>query len=231
MVGLSQGTIAMSLPAAHPRLAKRALARDEVLADAVVHVLGLCFGLIAFSGLLGHVVAMGDGRLLAAMSAYAAGFFLMFGFSLAYNMADNSPQKWVLRRFDHSAIFVMIAGTYTALLVHFDSAVWAWSLALTVWIGAAGGIILKMGFPGRHDGLAIVFYVVLGAVGLVGIGPARDALPGVTITLIVAGGLVYVAGIGFYKWNALRFHNAIWHGFVLLAAGLQFAGIAVAVAA
>lgn len=221
----------MTLPTSHPRLAKRALAREEVMADAAVHILGLCAGLIAFAVLLGQVAAMGDARVLAALAVYAAGFFLMFGFSLAYNMADNSPRKWILRRFDHSAIFVMIAGTYTALLVHFDSAVWAWSLALIVWIGALGGIVLKMGFPGRHDGLAIVFYVVLGAVGLIGVGPAREALPGATLVLILLGGVIYVAGIAFYKWNALRYHNAIWHGFVLVAAGMQFAGIAVAVAA
>ncbi len=221
----------MTLPTSHPRLAKRALAPEEVRADAAVHILGLGAGLIGFAVLLGQVAAMRDARVLAALAVYATGFFLMFGFSLAYNMADNSPRKWVLRRFDHSAIFVMIAGTYTALLVHFDSVVWAWSLALIVWIGAFGGIVLKMGFPGRHDGLAIVFYVALGAVGLIGIGPARDALPGVTLVLILLGGAIYVAGIGFYKWNALRYHNAIWHGFVLVASGVQFAGIAVAVAA
>jgi hemolysin III len=220
----------MPMPVHHPRLAKRALSRDEVVADALVHVLGLGAGLIGFAYLLGRIAMAGSGSLLAATAVYAAGFFLMFGFSLAYNLADNSPRKWILRRFDHSAIFLMIAGTYTALLVHFDSAVWAWTLALTVWIGALGGIILKMGFPGRHDGLAIVFYVTLGAVGLIGIGPARAALPEATLLLILAGGLVYVAGIGFYKWNALRFHNAIWHGFVLVASGLQFAGIAMAVA-
>lgn len=221
----------MSLPAGHPRLAKRTLAREEVLADAMVHILALCAGLIAFSVLLGWVVMSGEVGVLVAVSVYAAGFFLMFGFSLAYNMADHSPYKWVLRRFDHSAIFVMIAGTYTALLVHFDSAAWAWSLAVTVWIGALGGIVLKMGFPGRHDGLAILFYVALGGVGVIGAGPAIAALPEATILLTVLGGLVYVAGIGFYKWNALRFHNAIWHGFVLAAAGLQFAGIACAIVA
>lgn len=221
----------MTLPADHDRMTKRALSRAEVVADAIVHGLGLGGGLIAFAFLLGRVAAQGDAWVLAALVVYAAGFFLMFGFSLAYNMADHSPRKWVLRRFDHSAIFIMIAGTYTALLVQFDNAVWAWSLALVVWTGAAGGIVLKMGFPGRHDGLAIVFYVALGAVGLIGIGPARDALPGATLVLILLGGVIYVAGIGFYKWHALRYHNAIWHGFVLVASGLQFAGIAHAVAA
>jgi hemolysin III len=219
----------MTLPADHYRITKRELSLNEVLADGIVHALALLAGVIAFPILLFHALQTAGAGTFAALAVYATGFFLMWGFSLAYNMTPPSALKWLLRRFDHSAIFIMIAGTYMALLVHFDSVAWAWALALTVWIGAAGGIAMKMARPGRHDGLAVVFYVLLGAVGLVGAAPAMASLPGLTVVLILLGGIVYVAGIGFYKWTALQFHNAIWHGFVLLAAGLHFAAIAVAV--
>jgi hemolysin III len=144
-------------------------------------------------------------------------------------MAPPGALKWLLRRFDHSMIYVMIAGTYTALIPHLPEA-WAWGLGAVVWTGAALGILVKVVLPGRYDRLAILAYVMLGWVGVIAIGPVSAALPALSLWLLVAGGLTYVAGVGFYLWERLRFQTAIWHGFVAVAAGLHFAAVAVAVA-
>lgn len=220
----------MSLPNQHPRLTKRPFSTGELLADGIVHTLALLAGVIAFSMLLGYVLQRAEFGLFAALAVYAAGYFLMFGFSLAYNMAPPSALKWLLRRFDHSAIYVMIAGTYTAIVVQFDQPLWAWALGITVWFGAVLGVVVKVVLPGRYDRLSLIAYIALGWVGVLAIGPATASLPGVSLGLIVAGGLTYVAGVAFYKWHALRFHNAIWHLFVAIAAGLHFAAVALAVA-
>ncbi len=95
---------------------------------------------------------------------------------------------------------------------------------------ASRGVVVKVVLPGRYDRLSLIAYIALGWVGVLAIGPARASLPGVSLGLIVAGGLTYVAGVAFYKWHALRFHNAIWHLFVAIAAGLHFAAVALAVA-
>ncbi len=219
----------MTLPADHYRILKRDLALEEVLADGIVHALALVAGLIAFPILLYHALTTSGLGMFAALAVYAAGFFLMWGFSLAYNMTPPSALKWLLRRFDHSMIYVMIAGTYTALIPHLDGA-WAWGLGLAVWTGAALDIAVKVVLPGRYDRLAILAYVLLGWVGVIAIGPVSAALPSVSLWLIVAGGATYVAGVGFYVWERLRFQNAIWHGFVAVAAGLHFAAVALAVA-
>ena len=220
----------MSLPDHHPRLTKRPFSTGELLADGIVHTLALLAGVIAFSMLLGHVLQRAEFGLFAALTVYAAGYFLMFGFSLAYNMTPPSALKWLLRRFDHSAIYVMIAGTYTAIVVQFDQPLWAWALGITVWFGAVLGVVVKVVLPGRYDRLSLIAYIALGWVGVLAIGPASASLPGVSLWLIVAGGLTYVAGVAFYKCHALRFHNAIWHLFVAIAAGLHFAAVALAVA-
>lgn len=220
----------MSLPADHPRLKKRPFSTGELLADGIVHAAALLAGLIAFSLLLGHVLGTARIGLFAALAVYAAGYFLMFGFSLAYNMTPPSALKWLLRRFDHSAIYVMIAGTYTAIVVQFDQPVWAWALGAVVWAGAALGVVVKVGLPGRYDRLSTLAYIALGWVGVLAIGPARAALPDVSLWLLVLGGATYVAGVAFYKWHSLRFHNAIWHLCVAIAAGLHFAAVALAVA-
>lgn len=219
----------MSLPADHYRMSKRELSLAELLADGIVHALALLAGLIAFPLLLFHTLQTAGIGTVAAIAVYAAGFFLMWGFSLAYNMTPPSALKWLLRRFDHSMIYVMIAGTYTAVIPHLADG-WPWLLGAVVWTGAALGILVKVVLPGRYDRLSILAYVMLGWVGVIAIGPVAAALPSVSLWLLVAGGATYVAGVGFYIWHRLRFQNAIWHGFVAVAAGLHFAAVAVAVA-
>lgn len=219
----------MTLPSDHYRLKKRELSLHELLADGIVHALALMAGLIAFPILLFHALQTAGIGTFAALAVYAAGFFLMWGFSLAYNMTPPSALKWLLRRFDHSMIYVMIAGTYTAVIPHLDSA-WAWGLGIVVWTGAALGIVVKVVLPGRYDRLAILAYILLGWVGVIAIGPVSAALPSVSLWLLAAGGLTYVAGVAFYVWERLRFQNAIWHGFVAAAAGMHFAAVAVALA-
>ena len=87
-----------------------------------------------------------------------------------------------------------------------------------------------MVLPGRYDRLSILAYILLGWIGIIAIGPVTAALPTVSLWLLLAGGLTYVAGVAFYIWERLRFQTAIWHGFVAVAAGLHFAAIAVSVA-
>jgi hemolysin III len=219
----------MTLPADHYRVQKRELSLGELLADGIVHALALLAGLIAFPLLLFHALQSSGIGMLVALAVYAAGFFLMWGFSLAYNMTPPSALKWLLRRFDHSMIYVMIAGTYTALIPHL-SGNWPWVLGAVVWGGAVLGILVKVVLPGRYDRLSILAYVLLGWVGIIAIGPVTAALPAVSLWLLVAGGATYVAGVAFYVWHGLRFQNAIWHGFVAVAAGLHFAAVAVALA-
>ncbi|MDR7125787.1 hemolysin III family protein [Pseudotabrizicola sp. 4114] len=219
----------MTLPANHPRLNKRPFSVGELVADGVVHGVALIAGVMAFSALLYHVLARADFGLFVALAVYAAGFFLMFGFSLAYNMAPPSALKWMLRRFDHSAIYVMIAGTYTAILAQFEPGLMVWVLGAVVWAGAVLGVVVKLALPGRYDRLSVVTYIALGWMGVLAVGPARAALPGVSLWLIVLGGITYAGGVAFYKWHRLRFHNAIWHLCVAIAAGLHFAAIAIAV--
>ena len=220
----------MTLPENHHRLTKRELSLHELLADGIVHALALLAGVIAFPVLLVHALQTSGIGTFAALTVYAAGFFLMWGFSLAYNMTPPSMLKWLLRRFDHSMIYVMIAGTYTAVIPHLESQGWAWALGIVVWSGAALGILVKVVLPGRYDRLSILAYILLGWVGVIAIGPVSAALPAVSLWLLAAGGLTYVAGVGFYVWERLRFQNAIWHMFVAVAAGLHFAAVAVAVA-
>ena len=207
------------------RLFKRAYSPGELIADGVVHAVAIVAGIIAFAVLFVKVAWLGDVDDALAMAVYAAGFFLLFGFSCAYNMAPPSPAKWILRRLDHSAIYMMIAGTYTALLSQMHDRVWAWTLCGIVWAGALAGAALKLLMPGRLERVSIALYLLLGWIGIVAIKPLLAALPGQAFVLVLIGGLFYSVGVLFHCWRRLKFQNAIWHSFVIIAAGCHYAGI------
>ncbi len=221
----------MSLSPEHPRLAKRPYTVGELVADGFIHAAAIVAGLIAFAVLFVRIVRAGDASAGLAMAVYAASFFLLFGFSCAYNMTPPSPLKWLLRRFDHAAIYLMIAGTYTALLAQLPDHALAWTLAAIVWGGAIFGIGLKLFWPGRFDRASLVFYLALGWVAVFALRPLMASLPGSTMALVAIGGLLYSVGVIFYRWHSLKFQNAIWHGFVLAAAGCHYVGIAIATSA
>src|SRR6202790_1141211 len=131
--------------------------RAELIADGVVHVLGLSFGLIATTALIVLAAAFASAFEIVSVSVYAAGLLAMLGFSAAYNLWPVSPRKWLLRRFDHSAIYVLIAATYTPFFVQLDN-VLAMSLLTGVWCVAIIGILLKLFLPGRFDGVSVGLY-------------------------------------------------------------------------
>jgi len=148
----------------------------------------------------------------------------MLGCSAAYNLWPLSRRKWLLRRFDHSAIFLFIAATYTPLIAQINSST-TFVLLVFVWLIAILGVGLKCLLPGRFDRLSIALCLSLGASGICVYEAAVETLPGLALWLIVTGGVVYSLGIIFHLWERLRFQNVIWHSFVLIAAICHYAAI------
>jgi hemolysin III len=216
-------------PDDHWRLFKRPYSPAELIADGFVHAVAIIAGVIAFAVLFVRIALRGDASDALAMSVYAAGFFLLFGFSCAYNMTPPSHLKFLLRRLDHAAIFLMISGTYTALLSQLPDRALAWTLAGVIWTVSLAGATVKILYPGKYDGAAVGVYLGLGWIGIFAARPLIAALPAQTLILILVGGLFYTVGVLFHLWNSLKFQNAIWHGFVAVAAACQYAGIVQAV--
>ena len=200
----------MSLPENHPRLAKRPYSAAELIADGFVHAVAIVAG-YRLRRSVRAVAWRGDLSDGFALAIYAAGFFLLFGFSCAYNMTPPSqPQMAVapLRpRLDLSDDRRHLYGASVATARRRL----AWALAAFVWAVALGGAAVKSLLPGKFDRASLVVYLALGWVGdrrgrqLV--APCRWQ----TLVLILIGGLFYSVGVLFYRWHSLKFQNAIWH--------------------
>jgi hemolysin III len=162
---------------------------------------------------------------IVVVSIYVAGLLAMLALSASYNLWPVSRAKWVLRRFDHSAIYVLIAATYTPFIMEVKDSIFAVALLIGVWCVAIFGIVLKLGWPGRFDRLSVGLYLALGWSGAMLYDSVVTALPKMALWLVVAGGALYSLGVIFHAWRRLRFQNAIWHCFVLLGAGCHYTAV------
>lgn len=199
--------------------------RAETIADGVVHAIGVSVGLAGSIALVVAARQSTHGATVASVAAYVVGLLAMLGLSAAYNVWPISGTKWLLRRFDHSAIYVMIAGTYTPFIGEMRGGVLSTEALVGIWTMATVGVALKLLLPGRFDRLSVLLYLLLGWSGVAIYQPVAASLSSSSLWLIGAGGLLYTTGVAFHLWRGLRFHNAIWHGFVLAAAACHYSAI------
>jgi hemolysin III len=198
--------------------------RLEHLADTCVHALSLLFGVTATIILLAAAIGTLPAADIAGLIVYSIGLIGMFVSSAAYNLVSRRDLKEMLRRLDHAFIFVMIAGSYTpfALVVGGGA---GHSMLAAVWAIAAIGVAIKLRFPRRFDKLSILLYLAQGWIVLLALEPVTASLPSQALWLLLAGGIVYTLGVPFHLMEWMRFHNAIWHLFVLGGAACQFVAI------
>ena len=199
--------------------------RTEIIADGIIHVVGIALGIAGAVILVFTGFRAARSAEIASVAIYVVGLLSMLGMSAAYNCWPISPRKWMLRRFDHSAIYLLIAATYTPFLLHTMSGMALDVMLFTVWLTAAVGMALKLLCPGRFERLSIGFYLVLGWSGALAYKPIAAALQPTTLWLIAIGGALYSIGVLFHIWERLRFHTVIWHSFVLTAACCHYAAV------
>ena len=199
--------------------------RAEMIADGVVHGIGVFCGLVAATVLIVLTAVYGSALDVAVVSVYVAGLLAMLVLSATYNLWPVSRAKWVLRRFDHSAIYLLIAATYTPFIMELKHSIFAMALLAGVWCVAIFGIVLKLVWPGRFDRISVGLYLAMGWGGMMLYDRVLTALPALALWFVVAGGALYSLGVIFHAWRRLRFQNAIWHCFVLLGAACHYTAV------
>lgn len=204
--------------------------RAERVADTVVHVFGVLSaltGVVVLFWLFAHQMGW---SIFVATAVYGAALILMLGASAAYHIGAHTPARPILRRIDHAAIYLKIAGTFTPLSVFLGTA-FGYAVLGLIWLLALAGAAAKLMAARGRMTTGWWPQVALGWVGVALIVPLWNVLPAQSLWLILMGGMIYSGAVIFYCWESLRFANAIWHGFVLVATGCLFVGISTALAA
>ena len=200
-------------------LVDRSQSPAEELANSVTHGVGL-LGSIAVLPVLVVTASAGGAWLVAAASVYGMSLVFVYTTSLLYHALTGVHAKAVLRRCDHAAIYLLIAGTYSPFLLGPLRGAWGWSLLGVIWTCAVVGVCCKAIFGIRLQHLSTVLYVVMGWLMVIAIVPLKRAMPGAGIAWLVAGGVLYTGGVAFYVLDRrFRFAHAVWHLFVLAGSG------------
>ncbi|HET9485518.1 MAG TPA: hemolysin III family protein [Xanthomonadales bacterium] len=197
----------------------------EQLANALIHGVGLVGAVIAGTVLVTLTAQVAGLREVASVTVFALSAVLLFTASTLYHAIPHEHVQRPLKVFDHCAIFLLIAGTYTPFTLIGLRGGWGWGLFATVWTLAVIGIGLKLFYTGRFRVLSTLVYVAMGWIVVVAIGPLVDRVPHDTIGWLVAGGVLYTLGAVFYLWHRLPYNHAIWHVFVLAACICHFVAV------
>ena len=199
----------------------------ERIADGAVHALGVVGAVFGAAFMLIWASGTVSPAGMTALAIYGTALIATFAASAVYNMMPYDAPRPILRRIDHAAIYLKIAGTYTPLVVMIGSG-FAYLILAIVWALAIIGMTFKLFFWRKPGRFGPVLYLVMGwlSVGLIfGLWPI---VPDVSMILIVVGGLLYTGGVPFFAATKLRFSTAIWHAFVVAASACFFAAIAYA---
>jgi hemolysin III len=201
--------------------------RGEAIANSLTHGLG---AVLSLAGLVVLAVAarrQGSAAALVGCVVFGSALVLLYTSSTLYHSLGHVHERarGVLRALDHSAIFLLIAGTYTPFTLVSLRGPWGWSLFAVVWSLAVAGIVLRLALRRRPTALFVALYLAMGWCVVVALRPLVAAVPPAGVALLVAGGLAYSVGVVFYLWRSLPYHHAIWHAFVLAGSGLHYAAV------
>lgn len=196
--------------------------RAEELANALTHGAGLVLSLIGVPVLIVTAVARGDAWQVVGCSVFGATLVALYATSTIYHAVPGEVARRRLQVLDHVAIYLLIAGTYTPFTLGVLRGAWGWTLFGIVWTLAALGIVFKLVLGMRHPRVSVAGYVLMGWIAIVAAKPMAEALPLAGMAWVVAGGLLYTAGVGFFLWERLRFAHAVWHLFVLAGSICHF---------
>lgn len=199
-----------------PASSKRVQSREEEIANSISHGLGLIAALVATPILVRHAIRHGEPGFVVGASIFAATMVLLYLASTLYHALPDGRAKAVFRVIEHSAIFLLIAGTYTPFTLGVLRGAWGWTLLGLVWGLAVAGVALKALNRMSHPILSTGLYLVMGWLIVIAAGPLSARVPASGLLWLVAGGLAYTLGVIFYALDSrLRYGHFIWHLFVM----------------
>ena len=196
--------------------------KGEEIANAVTHGIGTLLAVAALILLVFYSKSYGDSWYVVSYTIYGISLVLLYLESTLYHSITNKKVKALFRIFDHSSIFLLIAGTYTPFTLTVLRGKIGWTIFITVWVMAVAGIIMKFFFVGRFKVLSTILYIIMGWMIIFAIKPLVAALPYYGVLLLFIGGILYTVGAGLYLIDKIPYNHAVWHLFVMGGSACHF---------
>lgn len=206
-------------------MAEREQTSGEEIANTITHALGVAFSLIAMPLLIIYALKAGTIATVWAVSIFGFGMLMVYSSSSLYHWVKRKNTKRLLRVWDHISIFVLIAGTYTPVVVKFTSGSTTTIFLSVLWGIVAIGSFLKIFYTGRFKIASVVLYVAMGWMAVFIIKPLSVNMPVQIMWWLLTGGIAYMLGVIFYLWKRLQYHHAVWHLFVLTGTITHFVAV------
>ncbi|MDV6343958.1 PAQR family membrane homeostasis protein TrhA [Nitrosomonas sp. Is37] len=205
---------------------EREQSRGEEIANSISHGIGLVAALVATPFLIMHAVQHADTGFILGASLFVATMVLLYLASTLYHALPRGKAKRVFKIIEHSAIFLLIAGTYTPFMLGVLRDAWGWILLVIVWSLAAIGVVLKA-FDKMHNPIiSVSFYLLMGWLILISIYPLYTRIPASGLLWLVAGGVAYTVGVFFFMIDSrLRYGHFIWHLFVMVGTSCHYVAV------
>jgi len=187
----------------------------EELANRLTHALGALLSVAGLVLMVVYAAIHGTAWHVTSTAIFGATLVLLYTSSTLYHSFKSPAVRRLFQKFDHAAIFLLIAGTYTPFVLGPLRGPWGWTLFGIVWGLAAIGVTLKFWYAGRFDFISTMIYLGMGWLVIIAIRPLLASVPGAGVGWLVAGGLCYTFGALFYLWEKMPFNHAVWHLWVL----------------
>lgn len=197
----------------------------EETANSITHGIGALLGITALVLLVVCAARHGDAWRVVSCSIYGSTLIFLYTASTLYHSFREGRVKRLFRILDHASIYLLIAGTYTPILLISLRGPWGWTLFGIVWAMAIAGVAAKSALTGKYDFLSTLCYIAMGWMIIVAIKPLLSSAPAGFVVWLGIGGLAYTAGTVFYLWERIPYNHAIWHLFVLAGSISHFFGI------
>jgi hemolysin III len=194
----------------------------EEIANSISHGIGLILAIVATPFLVTAALRYGNTWRMVGVSVFAASMVTLYLSSTLYHAITHDRAKQVFRMFDHCAIFLLIAGTYTPFTLGVLRGPWGWTLLGLIWILAAIGLTMKMFLRARYSWLSVILYLVMGWLVVIAAPQILRVMPLSGLAWLVAGGIAYTAGVGFYAAHRVRYAHFAWHLFVIAGTVCHF---------
>ncbi len=203
----------------------RKLSTGEEIVNAITHGIGALLSIAALVVLVILASTQGDIWHIVSFSIYGSTLILLYLSSTLYHSFSGPKVNNLFARFDHISIFLLIAGTYTPILLTSMRGVWGWTLFGIIWGLALTGAVIRSIYLHRFRKLMVAVYLLMGWMFVLAGKQIYLSLPSVSLTFLVLGGIAYSVGVIFYMWRKLPYSHGIWHLFVLAGSVLHFFAI------